>query len=456
MLYKSDHVRNVEAMHLAARCGARTHHGDPCCGPAVKGKTLCYQHGGRGARAKTYKSKQRESQRTLTPHEQQLRKNIKNVERKIAKLKKTGWDEYEVERLGRIRDELLLLSQQRPEFIAECVTLPKKAQEEQARAAELAYIRQHEESTRRTPEAVRAKALGAMLGCAVGEAVGVTMEGQERDAGRELTDLWGGGILGVKRGEWASGTATMMALTESLIWCNGLNETDLMDRFTDWYENGEYSCTGTCVGIGDLTRNALIAYRHTKDPMAGDRDMECLGNGSLVRIAPVAVRYWNDLVELRYVAAHQCLTTHAGPGAVDSCVAFAEVLADAINCDKPDVVLRGRDLPHADTVNFIMKGSWQGLRRDKVRSDNNIMNSLEAAIWCVDQTNSFEKAVLLAANLCDDAGTTAALAGQLAGALYSAAGIPTAWLELLAQREHITEQFEALFAMARPFRPERE
>lgn len=105
---------------------------------------------------------------------------------------------------------------------------------------------------------------------------------------------------------------------------------------------GAYSCTGTCFDIGGTTRAALARYKRTGDPMAGSTDPASAGNGSLMRLAPVAVRHWGDRATLRDVAARQSRTTHAAPEAVDAWVAYADVLADAIAGEKRSVVLRGR------------------------------------------------------------------------------------------------------------------
>jgi len=96
-----------------------------------------------------------------------------------------------------------------------------------------------------------------------------------------------------------------------------------------------------------------------------------------------------------------------------------------------------RDYPYAGQIGAIMAGSWRGKRRSEIRSSGYVAHSLEAALWCVGRTTCFADAVLLAANLGDDADTTAAITGQLAGALYGAGGIPDKWLEQLAWRERI-------------------
>jgi ADP-ribosyl-[dinitrogen reductase] hydrolase len=215
-------------------------------------------------------------------------------------------------------------------------------------------------------------------------------------------------------------------------------------------EDGVYTCTGRCIGIDETTRRALSRYKETENPVAGDRHADNLSSGSLVRLAPVAIRYWADRTELRDAAVRQSRTTHAGPAEVDACLAFAEVLGDAIRGASRITVFGERYVPGASSVERIMQGSWKNRPREAIRSDGNVLNALEAAIWCVDRSETFDEAVLLAVNLGDKTARTAALAGQLAGALYGACTIRPSWLERLAKRDHICEQVDRLFKQSRP------
>ena len=164
-----------------------------------------------------------------------------------------------------------------------------------------------------------------------------------------------------------------------------------------------------------------------------------------MRLAPVAIRYWRDRAALRDLAARQSKTTHGAPEAVDACVAYAEVLADAIEGRPRSEVLRNRSEPYAGTIAPIMAGSWRGKQRKDIRASGYVAHSLEASLWSVGRTGSFEDAVLLAANLGEDADTTAAITGQLVGALYGAAGIPQRWLDKLAWGTRIRAMADGTF-----------
>lgn len=289
----------------------------------------------------------------------------------------------------------------------------------------------------RGPEAVRDRAVGALLGLAVGDAVGTTLEFRPRDSYFPLTDMVGGGPFRLQPGHWTDDTAMALALATSLIERCCLEEADLMERFVAWHEQGEYSCTGTCFDIGMTVSSALGRYQQTGDPRAGSTDPRSAGNGSLMRLAPVAIRYWQDRAALRDAAIRQSVTTHAAAEAVDACAAYAEILADAIGGLPRHEVMRRRAGDFAGSISAIIAGSWRDLHRDAVRGSGYVVHSLEAALWCIGRTSNFAEAVLLAANLGEDADTTAAITGQLAGALYGKQGIPQVWLDRLAWSDRI-------------------
>ncbi|WP_312893309.1 ADP-ribosylglycohydrolase family protein [Methylobacterium sp. PvR107] len=159
-------------------------------------------------------------------------------------------------------------------------------------------------------EAVRDRALGAFIGLAVGNALGTTLEFEVRDAEPPVYDMVGGGPFDLKAGQWTDDTAMALCLAESQIACDGLDERDLMERFCRWYQAGENSCTGRCFDIVMTTRNALEQFRRTDDPIAGPTDARTGGNGSIMRLAPVALRYWNDPERLKDASRRQSYTTH--------------------------------------------------------------------------------------------------------------------------------------------------
>ena len=302
-----------------------------------------------------------------------------------------------------------------------------------------------EQQPDQSTEARRDRALGALLGLAVGDALGTTLEFAARDSKPRVTDIVGGGPFGLEPGQWTDDTSMALALADSLIACDGLDETDLMQRFVRWRENGEYSATGRCFDIGLTVSGALRRYKATGDPLSGSTDPMSAGNGSLMRLAPVAIRYWDNPDSLRDAAIRQSCTTHGAPEAVSACVAYAGLIAEAIAGGPCSDILEPRKTDHAGRIAPIMAGSWRGRDRTDIRASGYVAHSLEASLWCVGRTGAFEDAVILAANLGEDADTTAAITGQLAGAIHGMSAIPESWLAKLAWRERIEGMATQLF-----------
>lgn len=319
-----------------------------------------------------------------------------------------------------------------------------ETQAQEAHVRHCAFVPEHQPST--SDAAIRDRSIGALLGLAVGDAVGTTLEFKARDTYTPLTDLVGGGPFGLKSGQWTDDTAMALALADSLDGREDLNEQDLLARFSDWQKTGSYSCTGRCFDIGSTTAQALARWRATHDDHCGATDAMSAGNGSLMRLSPVAIRFWKDRPKLRDVAARQSRTTHAAPEAVDACVVYAEILADAIEGRPRSSVLRARPVGWAGKIESIAAGSWRGKPRDQINASGYVAHALEAALWAVGRSPDYDRAVLGAANLGQDADTTAAIAGQLAGALGGASTIPSAWLAKLAWRDRLEAAAEALLA----------
>ncbi|WP_198046074.1 ADP-ribosylglycohydrolase family protein [Novosphingobium aquimarinum] len=285
--------------------------------------------------------------------------------------------------------------------------------------------------------AIRDRAMGALLGLAVGDAVGTTLEFRARDSYPLLTDMIGGGPFRLAPGEWTDDTAMALALADSLCDIDDLDEADLMRRFVSWRDEGTYSHNQRCFDIGTTTSAALSRFRHSGDPVAGSTDPASAGNGSLMRLAPVAIRFHRDRTKLVDVAARQSRTTHAAPEAVEACVAWAQMLADAIDGRPLGEILRTCPEGLSGHIEAICRGSWRGKARHEVQASGYVAHSLEASLWSIGCSGTFQQAILTAANLGEDADTTAAITGQLAGAAWGASAIPGEWRERLAWKARI-------------------
>lgn len=291
----------------------------------------------------------------------------------------------------------------------------------------------------------RDRAVGSLLGLAVGDALGTTLEFTWRDAQPPLTGMVGGGPFRLQAGEWTDDTSMALCLAESLQADPALDEADLMRRFVRWWKEGHNSVTGTCFDIGTTTSAALHRFRTEGIARAGRTDRDSAGNGSLMRLSPAVIRHHRDPQTAIDIARRQSITTHAAAEAVDACACYAGFLLDAIDGRGRDAVLAPRGFAGEPEIAAIAAGRYHGLEREQVSSSGYVVHTLEAALWCLHRSTTFRDAVLLAANLGRDADTVAAVTGQLAGALYGAAAIPPEWLAVLAWEARIRALAEALY-----------
>ncbi|WP_374565734.1 ADP-ribosylglycohydrolase family protein [Ideonella sp.] len=286
---------------------------------------------------------------------------------------------------------------------------------------------------------------GCLLGLACGDAVGTTVEFSPRGSFAPVSGMVGGGPFGLRPGYWTDDTSMALCLAESLCSKGGFNAVDQMTRYANWWEWGYLSSTGHCFDIGMTVRAALASYLTDGNPFAGSTHPESAGNGSLMRLAPVVLFFHpNEADQLRY-AEDSSRTTHAAPEAVACCRLLATWLSRALNGLPKHEVLTAVEGPWPTAaVSAQAAGEWKTKHVDQIRGSGYAVESLEAAAWCFNQTTSFDAAVLAAVNLGDDADTTGAIVGQLAGAFYGRGGIPPAWRMTLHRGDEIEQMALAL------------
>ena len=283
---------------------------------------------------------------------------------------------------------------------------------------------------------------GALLGLAVGDAVGTTVEFSSRGTFAPVTDMVGGGPFHLAAGQWTDDTSMALCLAASLVEKGDFDVTDQMDRYVAWMQHGYMSSTGTCFDIGVTTSTALHNYIRTQEPYSGSTNPHASGNGSLMRLAPVPMFYYPDISAAVYHSGASSRTTHAAPECVDACRYFARLLCSAFaDQDKETLLAAPEDAPFdpplAPKIAAIANGGYRTKTRDRIVGNGYVVNSLEAALWSFATTDTYKDAILAAVNLGDDADTTAAICGQIAGAYYGVSAIPAAWLAKVALRAEI-------------------
>ena len=292
------------------------------------------------------------------------------------------------------------------------------------------------------------RSVGALLGLAVGDALGAPAEGMRRGSYRRITDFMPSPAHGLGPGEWTDDTAMALCLADSLLACRGLDCHDLMRRFLRWYRLGENACGGRMAGIGQNTRAALEVYESEGSFGANGRHPGSIGNGCIMRLAPVAIRYRRNLVDARKAAMLQAGTTHSSTEAVEAAGLMAEMLVAGLRTGDPAAIMDVTYAASAPRVSAIALGSYQRRSREEISSNARAVDTLEAALWCLHQAESFEDAVLAAVNLGGDADTIGATTGQLAGAIFGASAIPRRWVDGLHAADRITDLARTLHRAA--------
>lgn len=288
---------------------------------------------------------------------------------------------------------------------------------------------------------------GCLLGLATGDAVGTTLEFRSRGSFTPIPDMIGGGPFRLQPGQWTDDTSMALCLATSLLEVGGFDAADQMDRYCRWANAGYLSSTGRCFGIGNTVAAALRRYRRTGDPFAGSTDPRSAGNGSIMRLAPVPMFYFPSEESVVQHAANSSRTTHGATECVDACRLLAAIIFRALDGrSKEEVLFADSDtFDGAETISVIARGGYRTKPGEQIQGSGYVVESLEAALWCFLQTETFERAILAAANLGDDADTTAAVCGQVAGAFYGVSAIPERWLARLAMRQEITSLADRLY-----------
>ena len=277
---------------------------------------------------------------------------------------------------------------------------------------------------------------GTLIGLAVGDALGAAVEFRSPGSFVPVTSYRGGGPHGLAAGEWTDDTSMAIALSDSIATA-GWDLNDQADRYVQWWTTGKYSVNGRCFDIGITTRSALGNFVAKKDARAsGDRSDSASGNGSIMRLAPVPIHfvhyYPQKIEELSRLAEESSLPTHASEQCQSACRYLATVLAALIHGEDRDAVLSPNWNPLQQLNNIkplhpliqeIALGSFRQKQPPAIKGSGWVVKSLEASLWAFHNAESFEDAVLKAVNLGDDADTTGAICGQLAGAFWGETGI---------------------------------
>jgi ADP-ribosyl-[dinitrogen reductase] hydrolase len=260
----------------------------------------------------------------------------------------------------------------------------------------------------------------------------------------------GGGPFNLRPGQWTDDTSMALCVAASLVETGRFDPADQMMRYCRWVDEGYMSSNGECFDVGLTTRAALERFRLTKNPFCGPTDPRSAGNGCIMRLAPLPMFCFPNLESAVAMSAESARTTHGAAECLDCCRLLAAILHAALRGATKSALLLDHGLAPVDSsrVAALATGSYINKPRSEIRGSGYVVECLEAALWCFQQTACFEEAILAAANLGDDADTTAAVCGQIAGAHYGEEGIPGRWLDRLALRAEISQLARGLHAFS--------
>jgi ADP-ribosyl-[dinitrogen reductase] hydrolase len=299
---------------------------------------------------------------------------------------------------------------------------------------------------------------GSLVGLAVGDALGTTLEFTRPGGFKPISDIVGGGPFRLKPGEWTDDTSMALCLAESLIIKQTFDPVDQMQRYLRWYKEGHLSANGRCFDIGNTTRQALRKFEKSGDPYSGSTEPRSAGNGSIMRLTPVPLFYAQNAAEAIEKSGFSSKTSHQLPVTIDACRYLGALIVGAVMGASKEELLGEHyspvagywlENPLAPEIDEVASGSFKRLDPPQIRGRSYVAKSLEAALWAFHRSNSFREGCLKAVNLGEDADTTGAVYGQLAGAFYGYRGIPARWREKIALCELIESMAERLFELSR-------
>ena len=299
---------------------------------------------------------------------------------------------------------------------------------------------------------------GARLGFAVGDAIGVPVEFLKRETllKKPITEMIGYGSHNVPAGTWSDDTSLTIATIDSIIDCKRIDYDDIMYKFNEWYDNAKYTATDRVFDIGISTSKAISKFKNGLKPLeCGGNTLYENGNGSLMRMLPFVFYlnlkdYDNDNIVKTINDASSL--THAHPISRLACNIYYDFVSLILKgCSKEVAYLELQKKYDSgyysmyfndnaiDNFRNIFSGKLAELKKDDIKSTGFVVDTLEACMWCILNTSSFEESIINAVNLGDDTDTIGAITGSMSGIIYGIDNIPKKWSDKLIKKEYLLD-----------------
>ena len=329
-------------------------------------------------------------------------------------------------------------------------------------------------------EIIKAGVFGVITGDALGVPVEFTSRAERKTD--PVTDMREYGTHSQPKGTWSDDSSMALATMDSIILRGGIRYDDIMEKFEKWLLHGDYTPHGDTFDVGMTCAKAISRYHKGVDPReCGGKGEYDNGNGSIMRIMPVSLYvglnedYWNkDYLDEAVYDIHgvSCLT-HGHPRSQMGCMIYTSMCHELIY-RKNRTVLETLQCAIDRTLEYYSKAweeyswfdsefhkeikadsykrlrdliSFGNLAESEISSGGYVVHTLEAAIWCLLNSDSYADSVLKAVNLGDDTDTTGAVAGGLAGLCYGYDSIPKDWIDSVDSKEWIERMCEDLAAV---------
>lgn len=269
------------------------------------------------------------------------------------------------------------------------------------------------------------KAIGMFMGLFVGDALGAPNEFlRPYEIVEPVTDMVGGGVHNTAEGEWTDDGAMAVAIADAYISSKRFDPENIALNFRMWRKTGHFGTRNYVFDIGRTCGEAIDRMTATQ-PYAGSCSFDASGNGSIMRVAPIVLANHNNMPNAVAQSIAVSLMTHGNADTVHYIAGFVAELMSGKAEDSFDYLKHYRDPYATGTVMYTYNMAWE----------------------CVNETSSFEKALVMAVNKGYDADTVGAVTGMLAGRKYGLRGIPTRWLDKLVKKDELIDMAEKLYAL---------
>lgn len=300
-----------------------------------------------------------------------------------------------------------------------------------------------------------------IIGFVIGDALGVPVEfiGREILKSNKINDMEEYGTHNQPKGTWSDDSSMMIASIDGLINSSlpDLDYVDIMKNFLKWKIDGKFTPFNHVFDIGNTTNYALMQYQRNinngkeNDIICGASDISSNGNGSLMRILPISIYLYTSNIDYKDNKYFEIISkvsgmTHSHIYSILGCYIYSIYVSELLKGNDKYVayhnlqnICSNINIDGIEIYNRIIKNDISKLKENEIKSSGYVLDTLEAAIWCLLTTNNYKEAVLKAVNLGEDTDTVAAITGGIAGILYGYESLPNKWINDIQKKEYILE-----------------